>query len=383
MLCAVAPTGRSALVAVADPEIRARVLAAFEPFVSHADLRTVDEAGGLLPLLAATKADLLIADVSLPGFSEVTLEALRTSPGLDGLYVVIVAEQAQLSRLMIRARHCADDLLIVPFSDTELAARTRLAFSRLLAHHEWVARSRELQDLTHRQREFLSVVSHEIRTPLSAIMSSANILRRYGRARPDSVEKFSTVILQEGRRLTRLINNLLDLAKIEAGEVEWRFVRTALEEVVSVVRDSFAALVGEKHLELVVNAAAAPAEVELDRDKIIQVLVNLLSNAIKHSPEGSTVTLRCVGREEDGVRFEVEDQGVGIPPGQEEHIFERFQQLEVGDDRAGTGLGLTIAREIVERHGGRVWAASAPGGGALFVVELPAAPPAGTDNGPV
>lgn len=383
MLCAAAPTGKSALVAIADPGSRARVLAAFEPYVAPADLHTLDEAGGLLPLLALTEADLVIVDVSIPGFDDATIEALRTSPALDGLYVVIVAEQAQLSRLMVQARHCADDVLVVPFSDTELAARIRMAFSRVLARHERIARSRELQDLTHRQREFLSVVSHEIRTPLSAIMSSANILRRYGRARPDSVEKFSSVIQQEGRRLTRLINNLLDLAKIEAGEVEWKFARTPLEEVVSLVRDSFAALVGEKRLELAVDAADAPAEVELDRDKIIQVLVNLLSNAVKHSPEGSTVTLRCTRREEGGVRFQVEDQGSGIPPGQEERIFERFQQLEVGDDRTGTGLGLTISREIVERHGGRVWAASAPGGGALFVVELPAAPPAEAGNGPV
>lgn len=383
MLCATTPTGKSALVAIADPDSRARILAAVGPFVAQADLHTVTEAGGLEPLLAATRASLVVVDVSIPGFSDSTIEALRTSPALEGLYVVIVAEQAQLSRLMAQARHCADDLLVVPFSDTELEARMRMAFSRVLARHERFARSRELQDLTHRQREFLSVVSHEIRTPLSAIMSSANILRRYGRERPDSVERFSTVIQQEGRRLTRLINNLLDLAKIEAGEVEWKFACTPLEEVVSLVRDSFAALVGEKRLELAVDAARAPVEVELDRDKIIQVLVNLLSNAVKHSPEGSTVTLRCTSREEGGVRFEVEDQGSGIPPGQEERIFERFQQLEVGDDRTGTGLGLTISREIVERHGGRVRAGSAAGGGALFVVELPAVRPAGADNGPV
>lgn len=140
---------------------------------------------------------------------------------------------------------------------------------------------------------------------------------------------------------------------------------------------------GERHLTLAVEAAEGLGEAVLDRDKIIQVLVNLLSNAVKHSPEGSTVTLRCTRRDGDGVRFEVEDQGPGIPPGQEERIFERFQQLEAGDDRTGTGLGLTISREIVQRHGGRIWATSAAGGGALFVVELPAAPAAGASDGPV
>ena len=175
--------------------------------------------------------------------------------------MVVLADAAQLADLLARAEYCADDLLVVPLQPVELQARMRMAFGRVQARHQRRVQARQLEDLTRRQREFLSVVSHEIRTPLSAIMSSANILRRYGRERPDSVEKFSTVIQQEGRRLTRLINNLLDLAKIEAGEVEWHLLPTPLGEVLDLLRDSFAALVGERRLELAVEAPGVPGEV--------------------------------------------------------------------------------------------------------------------------
>lgn len=383
MLCAVAHTGKTALVAIAESETRARVLSALAPFVAADAVHVLESPDEVVALTSRTRPDLAIVDVSLPGVSASTIERLRTAPGHEGLYLVLVTREDQLGPLMAEARQCADDLLLSPFSDLELRARVRMAFSRVLARHQRLTQARELEDLTHRQREFLSVVSHEIRTPLSAIMSSANILRRYGRERPDSVEKFSTVIQQEGRRLTRLINNLLDLAKIEAGEVEWKLAPTPLGEMLGLLRDSFAALVGERSLELAVDAPEPLGDVVLDRDKVIQVLVNLLSNAVKHSPEGSTVTLRCLPQQGGAVRFEVEDQGRGIPPGQEERIFERFQQLEVGDERTGTGLGLTISREIVERHGGRIRASAAAGGGALLVVELPAVPPQGAGDGPI
>lgn len=383
MLCPTSPTEKRALVAIADRATREQVLSAVASYVSTSNVRVVDEIAALATALHEQRPDLVLLDAALPGFVPGAMEMLHGAPGLDGPYVVVLADARQLAGLLARTEHCADDLLVVPLHVVELQARMRLAFGRVQARHQRRVQARQLEDLNRRQREFLSVVSHEIRTPLSAIMSSANILRRYGRERPDSVEKFSTVIQQEGRRLTRLINNLLDLAKIEAGEVEWHLLPTPLGEVLDLLRDSFTALVGERRLELAVEAPDAPGEVVLDRDKIIQVLVNLLSNAVKHSPEGSTVTLRCLLPEVGGVRFEVEDQGPGIPAGDLERIFERFQQLDGVDDRTGTGLGLTISREIVERHGGRIWAAAGRARGALFAVELPAAPGAGEADGPV
>lgn len=383
MHCPSAPTPSKALVAIADPVSREPVVAAIASYVSPSAVGVVADLDGMFADLGERSPDLVVVDASLPGFLPSTLERLRRVPGLEGLCVVLLAGADRLPDLLARAEHCADDLLVTPLQGNELQARVRMAFGRVQARHERRSHAIQLEDLTRRQREFLSVVSHEIRTPLSAIMSSANILRRYGRQRPDSVEKFSAVIQEEGRRLTRLINNLLDLAKIEAGEVEWTLIPTPLGEMLDLIRDSFAALVGERRLELAVEAPVTLPEVVLDRDKIIQVLTNLLSNAVKHSPEGSTVTLRCSPREGGGVGFEVEDQGTGIPAGDEERIFERFQQLDGVEDRNGTGLGLTISREIVDRHGGRISVVSGRSRGALFVVELPGAALAGVAHGPV
>ena len=266
-----------------------------------------------------------------------------------------------------------DDAILLPCPGWEVVARVRRGLAerdRLTAAEQ---RAVHLDQVVNRQSEFLSVVSHEIRTPLSAIMSSANILMRYGTQRPESVERFSRVIVQEGRRLTRLINNLLDLAKIEAGEVEWQFHAIHPDELLHQVGESFEALVGERNLTLELGPCAAAPLVRVDRDKMVQVLVNLVFNAIKHSPDGAAVFLRCLPTAAGAVRIEVEAQGPGIPQGLEEPIFERFQQAEAGTDRSGTGLGLTISRHIVEQHGGRVWAAQGRQMGALLVVELPAA----------
>jgi signal transduction histidine kinase len=125
---------------------------------------------------------------------------------------------------------------------------------------------------------------------------------------------------------------------------------------------------------IAVDAADAMTAVVMDGDRVVQVLVNLVSNAIKHTPDGSTVTLRALPRQGGGVRIEVEDEGPGVPAGMEERIFERFQQLDLDDERRGTGLGLAISREIVERHGGAIVAVPGRRAGALFVVELPDGP---------
>jgi signal transduction histidine kinase len=367
------PSHRQTLLVVEDDaELRTAIAAALVEQFPDAQLLAVADGTEAWNALRRGGVDLLLTDVVMPGLDGLQLlRRVREDRVLADIYVILMTGMASPEELFAAMDHGADDCLLKPCRWGELNARVRAGLRRVGATHRHIARAAELERLYERHTEFLSTVSHEIRTPLSAILSAANVLLRYGNKRPESVERFAEVIHREGRRLTRLINNLLDLAKIEAGQVEWNFAPTALEELVREVQESFVALVGERNLVLAVEPWHEPVVATLDRDKITQVLVNLLSNSIKHSPDGAAVRLRYRPWHGAGVRLEVEDEGVGIPSGREEQIFERFQQLDSGEERGGTGLGLTISRQIVEHHGGRIWAEPGRARGALFVVELP------------
>jgi signal transduction histidine kinase len=319
--------------------------------------------------------DLLVLDPLALG-----LDPRRLEPFLgDGwraanTHIILVGGDSHRVELLAAIGEGAGDCLFTPLQPEELVARARAGLRRVERLRRLAGRVVRSEELYSLQTEFLSTVSHEIRTPLSAIMSAANVLIRYGGERPESVERFARVIHEEGQRLTRLINNLLDLAKIESGEVEWQFAEQAVGQLAGRVRGTLASLARERDVTIAVQTADALPDIMLDGDRIVQVLVNLVSNAIKYAPEGSTVTLRALPRRGGGVRIEVEDEGPGVPAGMEERIFQRFQQLDVNDAHRGTGLGLAISREIVERHGGTVNAVPGRSRGALFVVELPAAP---------
>jgi signal transduction histidine kinase len=362
------------LVVEDDPELCGAILSALGGQFPEVEILSAADGSTAWSVLTGGHIDVLLTDVVIPAPDGLQLlRMIREEKTLSDMYVMLMTGMASPEELFAALDHGADDCLLKPCRWGELIARVRAGLRRARATHRHVVRAAELQQLYERHIEFLSTVSHEIRTPLSAILSAANVLLRYGSKRPESVERFAKVIHQEGRRLTRLINTLLDLVKIEADQVEWHFAPTPLAELVQDVQESFSALAGERNLELEIVPWSEPVIVNLDRDKLTQVLVNLLSNSIKHSPDGAAVRLRYCPTGNGGVRLEVEDEGTGIPPGREEQIFQRFQQLEVGEERGGTGLGLTISRRIVEHHGGRIWAEPNRERGALFVVELPAA----------
>ena len=369
-----APPGQrqAILVVEDDPALCSAIVSALADQFPEAEIRSATDGNAAWEVLRRGDVDVLLTDVVIPGPDGLQLlRRVREDRALADIYVMLMTGMASPEELFAALDRGADDCLLKPCRWGELIARVRAGLRRARATRRHVVRAAELQQLYERHTEFLSTVSHEIRTPLSAILSAANVLLRYGGKRPESVERFARMIHQEGRRLTRLINNLLDLAKIEAGQIQWHFAPTALADLIKEVQESFSALAAERHVALEVLPWREPMVVTLDRDKMTQVLGNLLSNAIKHSPEGAAVRLRYRPGADGSARLEVEDQGAGIPSGREEEIFERFQQLEVGEERGGTGLGLTISRQLVEHHGGRIWAEPGRERGALFVVELP------------
>jgi signal transduction histidine kinase len=243
------------------------------------------------------------------------------------------------------------------------------------------ARLVAIRDVTERKRierlhdEFVSTVSHELRTPLTSIVGSLGLL--VGKAAgslPEQASRLLTIALKNSQRLTRLINDILDINKMEAGDVVFQLrcvdIRAVTEQAIEATR-GFA---GSYDVEIMFDGASPTANVWADGDRLVQVFANLLSNAIKFSPSGSEVAV-AVKDMGDTVRISVRDWGPGIPDGFKSHIFEKFAQADASDarQRGGSGLGLSIVRHIVARLGGLVGFEDAPGGGTIFNVDLPRA----------
>lgn|GEM_PF-1560294 len=221
--------------------------------------------------------------------------------------------------------------------------------------------------------DFVSKVSHEFRTPLTSIRGFAEILMMYGEV-PPAQKEFLQIISQESDRLTRLINDVLDLSKIEAGKIAWHLQPVDIEEIIVSAARSIQSLAREKEIFLEVRIPPRLPKVYADVDQLIQVINNLLSNAIKFTPKGSiTVSARPQGEQE--VLVSVSDTGIGIPAEELTRIFEKFHQVSSPHKTSskGTGLGLAICKEIVLFMSGKIWCESTLGEGSTFYFTLPVA----------
>jgi signal transduction histidine kinase len=231
--------------------------------------------------------------------------------------------------------------------------------------------NREVIRAKQTQAQFLSDVSHELRTPLTAIRSFCDLLLMFGDDDPAAREEFLQSIIESCDRLTRLINNILDSSKIEAGKLEWNIERIDLIEVIRSSTRIMAAMAQEKGLKIVTQLPVQSLVLDGDRDRLIQVLTNLINNAIKFTEKGQIT----VGMEETPkkVKVGVADTGIGIAPEHQDLIFERFAQVRSRSQGkpSGTGLGLAICKEIVEHHKGEIWVESEVGKGSAFYFTLP------------
>ncbi|MEK6371389.1 MAG: ATP-binding protein [Acidobacteriota bacterium] len=227
--------------------------------------------------------------------------------------------------------------------------------------------------------EFVSTVSHELRTPLTAIRGALGLLGAglLGTPAPKA-QRMLEIALSNTERLGRLINDILDLEKMESGRVELNRKPVAATDMLRQAAEGLQAMGDRAGVRIQVHAA--PAELLVDSDRILQMLINLISNAIKFSPSGTTVDV--TGRlADDRYIVAVRDEGRGIPENKLEAIFERFKQVDASDsrDKGGTGLGLAICRSIAEAHGGKIWARRAESAGSIFTFTLPMPPsPAST-----
>jgi len=244
----------------------------------------------------------------------------------------------------------------------------------------------KLKELDRQKSDFLSMVSHELRTPLTSILGFAKIInKKFANiilpqlsVEDQTVSKAIkqihqniNIIVSEGDRLTALINNVLDLAKIEAGRIDLHFIPTSLSEVVEQSIRAISAIFENKGIIVKKHIQVSPPIIHADKDRLIQVMINLLSNAAKFTDQGE---VKCtVTHNKKFVTVSVADTGVGIAPSKINHIFDRFEQgVETLTNKPqGSGLGLAICRHIIESHSGKIWAESKAGEGSTFIFSLP------------
>jgi len=228
-----------------------------------------------------------------------------------------------------------------------------------------------LSDLTDIRRlditrqEFVSNASHELRTPLAGIRASAETLQRGAIYDPEGSEQFLKMIREDVDRMDRLIAEMLELSRLESGELILEFQDVSPSTLVEVVIRQFSSIASESELELVSNIPGDLPQVSVDPEKIDHVFTNLISNAVKWTPAGGTITVKAWS-DDDIVWFSISDTGQGIEPEHLPHIFERFFKTDPSRSLVGTGLGLSIARHIVDAHNGVISATSTLGEGSEF-----------------
>src|SRR5437867_4632008 len=237
--------------------------------------------------------------------------------------------------------------------------------------------NRRLQELDKLKSDFVSTVSHELRTPMTSIKGYVdNILDGLTGALTERQSYYLNRVKYNVERLTRMINDLLDLSRIEAGKVELHLSAVCMRDLVNDVVEGFQRAAQEKGLTLRSHQPDELPAIRGDRDKLHQVLTNLIQNAIKFTPKGGEIRVEANAHDGGFVLVTVSDTGCGIPPHELDRVFDRFYRVEsVSAEECGSGLGLPIAKSLVELHGGRIWAESTPGQGSRFYFTVPIAPP--------
>jgi signal transduction histidine kinase len=307
---------------------------------------------------------------------------LRTHGMVIGVLVVTSRSPHQFRREDQQLLSALADHAAIAIENAQLYEAVRRHAADLEATVE--ARTRELQDANARlqeldclKSEFVSDVSHELRTPLTSIKGYIDYLLEgiVGELSPPQKD-FLVPVKRNIDRLVRLINDLLDLARIEAGQVDLHPVRLSVPEVATEVIEMLRPLAVEKGIDLGVSAPQTDGVVRADRDRLYQVLLNLTHNAVKFTPPGGEVRVQVAVQPEGEVLTVVQDTGEGILPEELERVFDKFHQVSPSPAHMrGSGLGLTITKMLVELQGGRVWVRSQLGRGSEFGFTLPAAEP--------
>jgi signal transduction histidine kinase len=336
-------------------------------------VRPIRKGEGIAGRVAETRAPVQVEDITAEsGYHGPLREALLIA-GVRSVLAVPLLRETRLIGSLIVTRNApgrfADEVIALLQT---FATQSAIAIHNARLYRELEAKSRELEAASHHKSQFLANMSHELRTPMNAIIGYTELIADgiYG-AVPEPMRDVLTRVDASGRHLLGLINDVLDLSKIEAGQLTLTLADYSMKEVVEAVLATAEPLAAEKRLKLVVDVPPDLPTGRGDQRRLAQVALNLVGNAIKFTDEGH-VALR-IGAAAGMFAIAVSDTGPGIALADQERIFEEFQQADTSRTRpkGGTGLGLAITRRIVTMHGGRIWVESTPGAGATFRITMP------------
>ena len=309
--------------------------------------------------LATHAVDIILLDLGLPDVHG--LDAIRRAHAAAPLVPLVVLTGFDDETLAAKAlQEGAQDYLI----KGQIEPRALL---RALRYANERKRLERLKD------EFIATVSHELRTPLTSITGSLGLLMgKAASSLPGSAARLLSIAYANSQRLVRLVDDILDIEKMESGRIAYDFGRVEVRPLVEQAIETHRGFAESSGVRVRLEDAYAGGHVRADSGRLTQVVVNLLSNAIKFSPVGKEVVI-AIEKEADAVRISVRDHGSGIAADFMPYVFERFAQADATNTRrkGGTGLGLSIVKQIVDRLGGEVDFVAAPGGGTIFHVELP------------
>jgi len=309
----------------------------------------------------------LIADAELVHYIEVQLAG---AIGAASARVMVAAVAKEEALTIDEVREILDEASQVVVYSHRLEQKSRELEAATAELREANERLKELDRL---KDDFISTVTHELRTPLTSIRAFTEILLDTPDVEVEQRKKFLGIITKEAERLTRLINQVLDLAKIESGKADWVESGVDMKEVISDTLAAMSQLFKEKNIKVEARLPAKVSTVTVDLDRMVQVMLNLLSNAVKFCDAANGRVEIALAEREGCLWVDVRDNGRGISPEDQEIIFQKFHQVgdALTDKPHGSGLGLHISRQIVEHFGGRMWVESSSGGGARFSFTLP------------
>jgi signal transduction histidine kinase len=342
------------------------------------EITVVDSRGTFLVALEQGAFDMVLADhglVSFDGLAALTI-AREKAPGTPFIFVsASLDEEVAIESLKVGATDYVFKHRLSRLVPCINRALEEVAGLRARKQMEAISRAREVAEVTNRLKsQFLASISHELRTPLNSIIGFSELMYdgKVGRISARHKEYIGD-ILSSAKHILQLINDLLDLSKVEAGKMEFHAEKVDLARIVRQTCDTLRVTAVKKRLSIETDIEPELSSVVLDPGKLKQVLYNYLSNAIKFTRESGRIHVRVRSEESNQFRVEVEDNGIGIRPEDQKRLFNEFRRLShgKGEDRPGTGLGLLLTKRIVEAQGGTVGVKSEPGVGSTFFAILP------------